>query len=142
MILSSIEATGPLLNIGHLKCTVKQCLKSFWRPKGGFKRTPSNPPCLRACVQTVAHPHLLKGTCKDICPFLLVDKDDDGRVDAAAKEGEQLLSLVCLRHHQHLLLHSLSWLACRRKRERGMRSAEPELRGIIMDGVHTAIRAE
>ena len=81
-------------------------------------------------VRTVAHPHLLKGTCKDISPFLLVDEDDDGRVDAAAKEGEQPLSLVCLRHHQHLLLHSLSWFACGRKRDGGTRSAEPELRSI------------
>ena len=30
--------------VGHSKCTVKRCLKSFWRPKGGFERTPSNPP--------------------------------------------------------------------------------------------------
>ena len=76
-------------------------------------------------IQTVAHPHLLQGACKDVCPFLLVDKDDDGRIDATAEEGDQLLSLVTLRHHQHLLLHILSWLACRRKRP-----AEPELEGI------------
>ena len=62
-------------------------------------------------IQTVPHPHLLKRACKDVCPFLLVDKDDDGRIDATAEEGDQLLSLVTLGHHQHLLLHILSWLA-------------------------------
>ena len=29
--------------------------KIFWEPKGGFERTPSNPPCLRACTSYVQH---------------------------------------------------------------------------------------
>jgi len=43
VILNSCETTsGPLSNGRALKmCSV---YKIFWRPKGGFARTPSNPP--------------------------------------------------------------------------------------------------
>ena len=46
MILNSSETSGALSNGRILKRGV---YKIFWRSKGGFERTPLNPPCLRAC---------------------------------------------------------------------------------------------
>ena len=47
VILSSIEASAPLLNGRTL---IK--MHRYWRPKGGFERAPSNPPYLRAWAET------------------------------------------------------------------------------------------
>ena len=45
-ILNSSETSEPLSNGRALKYTVKRCINFIFRPKGGFERTPSNPPCL------------------------------------------------------------------------------------------------
>ena len=44
VFFSSIESSGPLLNGRTLKCTVKRCFNSIWRPKGGGSREPLEPP--------------------------------------------------------------------------------------------------
>ena len=50
VILNCNETSGPHSNgIGYLKVHFRGVYKIFWRSKGGFARTPSNPPCLRAC---------------------------------------------------------------------------------------------
>ena len=50
MIFNSSKTNGPLSN-GRipLMYSLDVYIKSFGGPKGGFERTPSNPPCLRAC---------------------------------------------------------------------------------------------
>ena len=44
--------------------------KIFWGPKGGFERTPSNPPCLRACIHCT--------------PVIVVTEYDQWQVQQAA----------------------------------------------------------
>ena len=36
VILSSSETTGPFQTVGHLKCTIKQCISNLLEVKGGF----------------------------------------------------------------------------------------------------------
>ena len=38
---------GHFATVGHLKRTANSVDKIFWRPNGGFARTPSNPTCLQ-----------------------------------------------------------------------------------------------
>lgn len=43
-----------------------------------------------ACF-TVTHPHLLQGLGQNIAALLLVDEDDDGRLEAVRQDLQQLL---------------------------------------------------
>ena len=51
VILNSSETSGPLSNGSSLEVYIK----IFWSWKGGFARTPSNPPCLRAWARSLCY---------------------------------------------------------------------------------------
>ena len=43
VVLLNCRLVDHFQTVGHLKCTDKCVYKIFWRSKGGFKQTPSNP---------------------------------------------------------------------------------------------------
>ena len=79
--------------VGRLKYTVKRC-KIFWRSKGGFERTPSNPPCLRACMYTqLGRPIVLGGFLLHPQPVRSLCPPKGSQLRKTAKQIQQVSKL-------------------------------------------------
>jgi hypothetical protein len=65
---------------------------------------------------------LLQTLRKDVGALLLVDENDDWRLQAALQQLHELLPLLVLSHHHHNLLGSLRWLTNRADVDRGWSS--------------------